>query len=160
MKLVNKIIDILIIFLVAFLFFNIGFKIGKKRENINQIRRIIDTIRLNNVRLIGLDGRNYNFFELIDKDESYILFFKLSNCPPCIYKGINKLRQLQWKDKSVASIVIHDWPEEWIQWTKNIQFESIYLIKEADLGETEFHYLPILIKFNKGKATNFQYVVN
>lgn len=93
--------------------------------------------KIENITLITLEKKEIRFDDILSHDESYILFFDLSNCPPCIFRGLNELRELKKSGKSAYAVVIHNWADEWIQWVRNADFNPIYMLKKESL-EREF----------------------
>jgi len=99
------------------------------------------------------------FSDLLQTEECYILFFELSNCSPCIFKGLNELRELKQRGKKVYAITIHKWIEEWKTWVNNVAFNEIYLLnKELVRDEIFFPYLPVILKFKNRKTYVYKFV--
>ncbi len=112
------------------------------------------------ITVMKLDGTVIRFSELIgETHECYCLFFELTNCQSCIYKGIFELENLEKKGKNCFAIAIHDWLEEIKGWSQHYELKNFSVIKKVDFYE-HIHapYLPIIVKFHNGRLSSYKYV--
>ena len=82
---------IIMVLLLANLLFLIKIKSGPtQRKNI-----LIDFEKLEGLKLTSSDGSLIDAAELLRNKENYILFFKLTDCPACIYSGLEQAQRLR-----------------------------------------------------------------
>jgi len=111
------------------------------------------------IPLVTLEKKEILFSALLNSHESYLLFFDLSSCPPCIFRGINELEKLKKDGKNAIAIAINDWAEEWITWTMNVGFRPIYMLRKESIGPSLcFPYLPVLLRLKNKKVTGHKYI--
>lgn len=118
----EKTSNLLIFFLIVILLFTVYLRFFKKNRETIRFPEIEDII------LFTVDEKEMKFSDLLQNEECYILFFELSNCSPCIFKGLNELRELKRRGREVYAITIHSWIEEWKTWVNNVEFNDIYLL--------------------------------
>ncbi len=120
----DKYINLIIFILVICLGLVLYLRFTKKRKNYLKVNKI------ENILLITPGNKEIEFKDILGHDESYILFFELSNCPPCIFKGLKEIRELKKRGKNASVVVIHNWIDEWKHWTRNVDFNQIYMLKK------------------------------
>ncbi|MCK4763556.1 MAG: hypothetical protein KAW12_15255 [Candidatus Aminicenantes bacterium] len=112
------------------------------------------------IAVATLDGGNIKLSDLIEKEkECYFLFFELTNCQSCIYKGVVELETLEKNGKKCFGAAIHDWPDEIKGWSHNYTLKTFVVIKKVAYYE-HMHapYLPVLIKFIDGEVHSYKYI--
>jgi len=114
------------------------------------------------IELISLDGGNFRFSELTKNDfDNYILFLEMDNCPSCIYKGFQDLDSLSKEGEYCFVVAVHDYIDDIKGWAENYNFPAFYVMKKISYYQNiNFNYMPILIKYRKGKVKSFRYITN
>jgi hypothetical protein len=149
----SKIINILLAVLTICLAFVIGYRIAARRQHLPDFQKMAS------MRLVTLEENEKAFADLLGDEESFMLFFELSNCPPCISRGLNELRELKKNGKNAYAVVIHNWADEWIHWARNVDFSPIYMLKKESLErEFFFPYLPVLVRLKNRKVYDYKYI--
>jgi hypothetical protein len=105
-----RIVDLII---VVLLLANLLFLIKNHLDLTARKDVLIDFEKLKLLKLTSSDGSLIGGAELLRNKENYILFFKLTDCPACIYSGLDQAQRLRLAGKSVVVITIHDWFDEW-----------------------------------------------
>jgi len=148
---------IIMVLLLANLLFLIKIKSGPtQRKNI-----LIDFEKLEGLKLTSSDGSLIDAAELLRNKENYILFFKLTDCPACIYSGLEQAQRLRLAGKSIVAITIHDWFDEWKAWLQNYDNKNIYLLKKTDMKDMiRSPYTPVLILERQRKLIKIDYISN
>lgn len=146
---------IIIILLLANMFFLAKIYFDKiKPEN-----NFIDLKKLERIKILSPDEEEKYLSAILKTEESYVLFFKLTDCPACIYKGLNEIKQLEQSRKLALAITIHEWIDEWKAWIKNTEIGNIYFLKRSDVEDIiNFPYTPVLIKIKNGTLKNYKYI--
>lgn len=115
--------------------------------------------KIKNIPILSVEEKEIFLDEMLDSNEHFILFFELSSCPPCIYRGFDELQGLKSSGKNVSAVTVHNWVDEWIHWAKNIDFDPIYLVNKTNLEKNVFiPYLPMLIRLKNGKVSDCKYI--
>lgn len=113
------------------------------------------------ITLLSPQGEEIYLSAFLKTEEEYVLFFKLTDCPACIYKGLYELKQLEQAGKLTIAVTIHEWIEEWKAWVKNCEIKNIYFLKWSDVKDIiNFPYTPILIKMKKGIIKSYRYITS
>jgi len=124
-----------------------------------QKNKFIDFNILEGIKISSPEGEETFLSSILKTGENYILFFKLTDCPACIYKGLNEIKQLEFSGKQALAITIHDWIDEWKAWVKNSEIGKIYLLKRSEVEDIiNFPYTPVLIKMKNGTVKSYKYI--
>lgn len=145
--------------IITLLLANVFFLANIYFDKIKQKNNFIDLKKLERIKILTPAGEEKYLSATLKTEESYVLFFKLNDCPACIYKGLYELKQLEQARKLTLAITIHEWVDEWKAWVKNIEVDNIYFLKKSDIEDIiNFPYTPILIKMKKGHLKNYKYI--
>lgn len=149
----------LYLIIIALLLANVFFLAKIHFDKIIQKNNLIDLKKLERVKILSPEGEEKYLSAFLKTEANYILFFKLTDCPACIYKGLNEIRQLEQAGKFVIAITIHEWIDEWKAWVKNIEIRNIYFLRRSDIEDIiNFPYTPVLVKMKNGLIKNFKYI--
>jgi len=147
-------INVLIVLLIGTIFWVTYYRFIKNEENSFEIKEI------NRIYIYSLNNKKINFSDIIEnKEETYVLFLDISNCPSCIYKGFSEIQGLKRVGKKALAVVIYDYFDEWKSWAIKYEYIPLFMLKKDIYFKYIFSpYLPILVKFKKGKASNYKYI--
>jgi hypothetical protein len=150
----ESLVNIIILVLVGIILTILYVRFSKRERNSFECRS------LEKIYVFDRNGIERRFVELSDfRNDSYVLFLEISNCPSCISKGFSELRSLLKEGKTAFVIVIHDWLEEWNSWTAAYDDLPIFMMKRATYHDYIFSpYLPVVAKFKKGRLLNHRYI--
>jgi hypothetical protein len=150
----KNLLNLGITFLLVALILLVYVRFVKTRNSFFEMREV-DQMELSTV-----DNESLKYSDIASKKgETFILILEISNCPSCIAKGFEEVQSLKKVGKQTSVIVVYDWVDEWRNWTKNYDFEPIYMLKRESYQRSIFSpYLPVLIKLDKGKLKNYRYV--
>jgi|YNPBryunderm2012_1023409.scaffolds.fasta_scaffold08305_5 hypothetical protein len=137
----------------AFLLVRIHFDKNRQKNN------FIDFNILEGIKISSPEGEETFLSSILKTGENYILFFKLTDCPACIYKGLNEIKQLEFSGKQALAITIHEWIDEWKAWVKNSDISNAYLLKKSDIEDIiNFPYTPILVRIKNNTIKSYKYI--
>lgn len=149
-----SLIDAMLIIASAVLVGLIIFKLMRK-ENLPS-----DWMKILHVPIISMEMNSLILDqELSGHDESLVLILELSNCPSCISRGINEVREARKIGKHAIILVSHPWIEEWASWTQNYKSDPVFMVKKDDLSSlVSFPYLPIMLNMKKGQIVSYRLI--
>ncbi|MDI6699501.1 MAG: hypothetical protein QME85_11300 [Candidatus Saccharicenans sp.] len=156
----GKKLYLLEIVLIGLLFINLIYlaKIYKLQKPNN---KIIDLDKLKSLSVWSPDGFPFKISEIINSQEICILFFKLTDCPPCIHRGLEQAKTLMNKERNVFFITIHDWFDEWKAWLKNLESNNFFITNKQDAEQAiNLPYTPALVVIKNNKITYIKYITN
>lgn len=143
------------IFLIAIIVIgSYKFILNKNSANPPQIERADEIV------ITTLNGMKTSLANLINDDgETYCLILEIYNCSSCIYKGLSEMENLEKSGKDCFCLVVHDWPSEVSGWSKHYDFQNFVSVKKSVFYKhCHSPYLPVLIKFQKGKLKSYRFI--
>lgn len=128
---------------------------GRSQSNDFQIKDF------DKITVLDLSGNEVKLADLLAEEEStYCLFFELTNCYSCLFKGIEDLKSLKSAGKPCVGLAVHHMVDEIAGWSANYDFTPFFMLKKESYYEhIQSPVMPVMVKLRKGKVESFRYIL-
>ena len=112
------------------------------------------------ITVSDLDGSVLPLSGLAAEDGmTYCLIFEISDCPSCIFKGIEDLKRLKQAGKAYIPLLVHDLIDEVRGWSASNNFFPLYMLSKVDFYEhVHTPITPVMIKIKKNRVESYRYI--
>jgi hypothetical protein len=116
---------------------------------------------LKQINVTDLKGNYDSLEELLAANENtYCLIFELTNCYPCIQKGLDDLNELLSDGNKGFAIVVSNYYDEVEGWASKMASSTpVFVLKKSAFYENiHCTNLPVLVRFKNVRVENYRFI--
>ncbi|MBC7361466.1 MAG: hypothetical protein H5U06_04185 [Candidatus Aminicenantes bacterium] len=118
------------------------------------------SINVAKITISRLDGTQIKLVDMVkNKDEAYILLFRLNDCYSCITKGLSDLQNLSKSGYECIAIVIHDCLPDvkgFAEMFSGISFHQLTIKEQYEYIHSP--YFPVILSLKNKRVVNYRFI--